>query len=115
MKRDNLNYAIAIGVLVSTGVFVEIQSSTAANGDSGQYDVVRMLDEKRVMLRDMSGSAMEAMNVLRHKYRVPVSFISVADEKPEAGQLRDEELTLRNALDAFVQSRDAYTHGLVAA
>ncbi|UCC31811.1 MAG: hypothetical protein JSU86_05940 [Phycisphaerales bacterium] len=115
MRHFNLNHAIAIGVLVSTGVFVEVQaSSTTDNGDTGQSDVVRMLDEKRVMFRDMSGSTTEAINVLRHKYGVPVSFISVADEKPEAVQFGDEELTLRNALDEFVQTRGAYTYSLVA-
>lgn len=114
MKRFDLGHAIAISVLVSIGVFVEVQvSSTAADGNTGQGDVVRMLDEKRVMLRDMSGSATEAIKVLRDKYGVPVSFISIPNEKLKTVESRDEELTLQGALDEFVRSREGYSYALV--
>ena len=116
MKSFNLNHAIAISVLFCTGVLVAIPaSSSAAAGNTGQGDVVRMLDEKRVRLQDVSGSATEAINVLRHKYGygVPVSFISVADEKPQTAQFRDEVLTLREALDQFVRTREGYIYSLV--
>ena len=115
MKSLNLNHAIAMIVLLSTGVLVAIPPSlTAAAGNTGQGDVVRMLDEMRVRLRDMSASATEAINVLRHKYGVPVSFISDAGEKAEAVQFRDEWLTLREALDQFVRIREGYTYTLVS-
>lgn len=114
VKRFNLNHTIATIVLVFTGIFVEMQaSSTAAEGNTEQIDVVRMLDEKRITLRDMSVSTAEAINVLRHKYGVPLSFISVTDEKPETVEFRDEELTLRDALDEFVQTWDDYTYTVV--
>lgn len=114
MKRVKVYYAILGGVLAFTGISAAIQlTSSGANSESAKIDTVRMLDEKRVMLQDMSGSATEAINVLRHKYGVAVAFISVAGEKAEDVQFRDEELTLRNALDEFVQSRDGYTHSLV--
>lgn len=114
MKRFNLNHAIAAGVLASTGVFAAMQlTSSDAESESAQIDVVRMLDEKRVTLQDISGTTTEAIDVLRHKYGVPVSFISVADEKPETVQFRDEELRLREAMDHFVQMRERYTYSLV--
>ncbi len=114
MKRIKLYYVIASGVLVSTAVSAAVQL-TSSDGEPrrGQSDVAQMLDEKRVTLQDMSGSAMEAINVLRHKYGVPVAFISVPDEKPEFVEFRDEELTLRETLDRLVQRRDGYTYSLV--
>jgi hypothetical protein len=73
----------------------------------------RMLDERPVSLQDLSGSTTKSINVLRHKYGVPVSFISVADEKPQTVQFGDEErLMLREALDQFVRTREGYTYSL---
>ncbi len=114
MKRFNLNHTIAAGVLAFTGVSAAVQlTSSDAESESAQIDVVRMLDEKRVTLRDISGTTTEAIEVLRDKYGVPVSFISVPDEKPETVQFRDEELSLREAMDQFVEMRERYTYSLV--
>ena len=114
MKRVKLYYAITGGVLAFTGVSAALQlTSSRPDGERAQIDVVRMLDEKRVTLRDISGTTTEAIEVLRDKYGVPVSFISVADEKPETVQLRDGELSLGEAMDQFVQMRERYTYSLV--
>lgn len=114
MKRVKLYYAIAISMFIPAGVLAAAQlTSSGAHRERAQIDIVRMLDEKRVTLRDMSGSTTEAIDVLRHKYGVPVSFISVANENPETVDLRDEELTLREAMHEFVQVRERYTYSLV--
>lgn len=114
MKRIKLYYVIASGVLASTGVFAAMQlTSSDAQSEIAQIDVVRMLDEKRVTLQDISGTTTEAIDVLRHKYGAPVSFISIADEKPKTVQFGDEEVSLREALDQFVQMRERYTYSLV--
>lgn len=114
MNGVKVYYVIAAGALALAGVSAGIQpASTGADGESTQIDIVRMLDEKRVALQDMPGSATEAVNVLRHKYGVPVSFISIPNEKPKTVEPRHEELTLRRALDEFVQTRDGYTYRVV--
>ncbi len=103
MKSLCLRHAIAISIM----------SSTAAESQSRRGDIVRMLDERRVMLRDMAGTPRETVNVLRQKYRVPLSFISLVGEKSEPVQLREEELPLREALDELIRTRDAYTYSLL--
>lgn len=116
MIRFNLNRVVAISVLACVGVVVGIQHpSTAADADSGQSEIVRMLDGKRITLRDMSvsTSTKEAISVLRRKYGVPVSFISVPNDKPKTVEFRDEAVTLREALDEFVQTWDNYTYSVV--
>jgi hypothetical protein len=116
MKRVKLYFAIAASVLGFTGVSAAMQlTSSRADGKSAQIDIVRMLDEKRITLRDMSVSTSikEAINVLRRKYGVPVSFISIPNDKPKTVEFPDEELTLRDALDEFVQTWDDYTYSVV--
>jgi hypothetical protein len=102
-------------VFIAGSVLADLRSSSStADEKTGQVDVVRMLDEERLRMQDLSGSTTEGVNVLRRKYGVPVSFISVPNEKPQTVQFRDEELTLREGLDQFVRSREAYTYSLVS-
>ncbi len=110
MIRAHLKHATFFAALASTCVLM--RQPPATGGEKGQ--IARMMNESRVSLRDMSASVTETINTLRQKYKVPVCFVSVSDEKQAAPELGDEEVNLRTALDEDVQAHNSYAYALVS-